>query len=404
MKEIARSPDWSRFGRLEFVVERRTALLAFAGLLWGSPVLAQSAAPVTPVRLDWARGAGADDCPDARVIAEQIRARLGNESLSADARRTIEAFVTRQRGRWVATVVARADGETTGRRSIESAGETCDGIASAAVLAIVLAIRPEGPNNASLSSSAASSNASNVGGESGSSAGQASSGEPPALPRGLTTSGASAASTGASVSTSAADSIALQTGPTQTELARQRARSSEANVSRTIVATALGGGAHYGLTPGWGAHISAVAGVRFAGSWEVRGSFRYAFATRATTPETVYFSSALGAVHGCFQPTTGRALVSLCAGLWIGAIVPDVRGVLSAMTQARWLLAPSAAAEVALRIAGPVRLWAALDAAVPVTRDTFVIETAEGSGADIKVFSIFYVVPSLSLGIRFDFE
>ncbi|MEZ4443041.1 MAG: hypothetical protein R3B72_28355 [Polyangiaceae bacterium] len=102
------------------------------------------AEPPGRVRLSWARGSGADGCPDQASIEAGVRARLGYDPFTLDGATSIEAVVTRDDGGHHLEVhVRRSDGSAAGRRQLADEAQACAGIAEAAVLAIALAIDPE---------------------------------------------------------------------------------------------------------------------------------------------------------------------------------------------------------------------------------------------------------------------
>jgi hypothetical protein len=117
-----------------------------------SPLLAAAllgaAGPATaadPVRFAWVRGDGADACASQQTIADRVAARLGQSPFSAGAARSIEATVSRaEHGFRVALYVRDREGRLLGAREIPSEDTDCGPIEAASVLAIALAIDPEG--------------------------------------------------------------------------------------------------------------------------------------------------------------------------------------------------------------------------------------------------------------------
>src|SRR5262245_2251576 len=63
-----------------------------------------------PVRLSVTRDEGAESCPDAREVARLVRARLGRNPFTDDARETAEVIVTRKDASFVARIRVRGDG------------------------------------------------------------------------------------------------------------------------------------------------------------------------------------------------------------------------------------------------------------------------------------------------------
>jgi hypothetical protein len=92
------------------------------------------------VRLDFARGEGAGDCPDRTALERAVADQLGRDPFGAPHRLAIEGIVVRQGDELVATFLLRAlDGEPLGRREIRARGD-CTSLTRAMELALVLAI------------------------------------------------------------------------------------------------------------------------------------------------------------------------------------------------------------------------------------------------------------------------
>lgn len=127
----------------------RTGLVSsFLSLAVASPC-ALCAAPALadpePVQLAWVRGPGADACSSGQQIALLVGGRFAQNPFAPDAARIIEAYVTRSESGWRAQInVRERSGELSGSRELTSVAPDCASIESAAVLAIALAIDPEG--------------------------------------------------------------------------------------------------------------------------------------------------------------------------------------------------------------------------------------------------------------------
>ena len=105
---------------------------------------ARAAGP-EPVRFSWVRGEGAEGCADQQRIAEQVSARLGKSPFSAEAPRSIEAVVSRAEHGYRAVIFVRGEGAgPVGTRELGSEAVGCASIEAASVLAIALAIDPDG--------------------------------------------------------------------------------------------------------------------------------------------------------------------------------------------------------------------------------------------------------------------
>jgi len=91
------------------------------------------------VRLD-----GAESCPARPQLAAEVGARLGRSPFSPDAEQAIEVAVSREDGRWLVRIHARAsDGTVLGSRVLESDGDDCSAVFSATVLALALTVDPD---------------------------------------------------------------------------------------------------------------------------------------------------------------------------------------------------------------------------------------------------------------------
>jgi hypothetical protein len=119
-----------------------TLISAGLGLL----VLAASSAAHAGdrVRLEWMRGAGADECPSGATMAAEITRRLGRDPFASDAAVAIEVAVRREGTAWTAHIQSRGEsGAITAARDLRSEAPTCAALASAVALAVALTIDPE---------------------------------------------------------------------------------------------------------------------------------------------------------------------------------------------------------------------------------------------------------------------
>jgi hypothetical protein len=128
---------------------RRSPWIAFAASISISIACALFAASASaepePVRLAWVRGPGAEACSSQLAVVQQISARLGRSPFTADAPRSIDAYVIRAEAGWRAEIYVRdPDGKLAGARVLTSDALDCGAIESATVLALALAIDPEG--------------------------------------------------------------------------------------------------------------------------------------------------------------------------------------------------------------------------------------------------------------------
>jgi hypothetical protein len=104
-------------------------------------------APREPIRLSVVRTDAANSCPDARVIAERVRERLGRdpfaESAPSNAEVTLDRSDTGPSRSFVARVRIRdSAGVLEGERDLES-DQSCDTLASAVALALALFVDPQ---------------------------------------------------------------------------------------------------------------------------------------------------------------------------------------------------------------------------------------------------------------------
>jgi hypothetical protein len=113
------------------------ACVLLAGVATADP------APNETIRLSWVRDDTAAACPDARVVADRVRARIGRDPFSDVATTAAEVSVERAGDAFVAHVRIRgADGAMRGERTIRSE-ESCDTAASAVALALALFVDPD---------------------------------------------------------------------------------------------------------------------------------------------------------------------------------------------------------------------------------------------------------------------
>jgi hypothetical protein len=132
---------WNRRAMLLRVSGLYALSLISFGLLGAAPARAEAlAAPA----LHWVRAAGAESCPAARPIAEQVEALVGAPLVrTAEAEHTIEAISERKASGFRVRVrlFARA-GQVLGERSLETR-EACAALAAPAAFVIAVMIDPE---------------------------------------------------------------------------------------------------------------------------------------------------------------------------------------------------------------------------------------------------------------------
>lgn len=102
------------------------------------------------VHLSWVRLPGAESCPSARALSERVVARLGRDPFAANATRFLEGTSQRQGDTFSAVLSVRdADGTLLGTRDLSSTAPTCQPLADAVALALVLTIDPNAGMEAS---------------------------------------------------------------------------------------------------------------------------------------------------------------------------------------------------------------------------------------------------------------
>lgn len=122
----------------------RTLAALVSAIAAGTLSSAGRADELQTARLALVRGAGAETCPAQDEIARLVRARAGERLLDPAAPRALEVLLGRDRDQWTAQIFVRdAAHRTLGARSLAIAGETCEPLTDAVVLAVALAIDPD---------------------------------------------------------------------------------------------------------------------------------------------------------------------------------------------------------------------------------------------------------------------
>jgi hypothetical protein len=119
----------------------REVAVGLAISLWSAPVLAFPTS-----RLAYARGAGAEACPEEPRVRQAVAARLGYDPFFASAEKTIVARIIRTRDELKATVELVDDrGLVRGVREIKAKAGQCEELVATMALAISIAIDPTNP-------------------------------------------------------------------------------------------------------------------------------------------------------------------------------------------------------------------------------------------------------------------
>jgi hypothetical protein len=119
------------------VPSKKLSIVALIAIVLGaSQVHAQAA-------LDYARGAGADECPSAAVLRALVAERLGYDPFREDAQLAVEVSIARDGDRLRAAIRLARDGEDAGVRELDEPIGACAPLIASVVLAISIAIDPE---------------------------------------------------------------------------------------------------------------------------------------------------------------------------------------------------------------------------------------------------------------------
>jgi hypothetical protein len=95
------------------------------------------------VHLSWVRLPGAESCPSAGELSERVVARLGRDPFAANPTRFLEGTSAQQGGVFSAVLSVRdAEGTLLGTRELASTAASCEPLADAVALALVLTIDP----------------------------------------------------------------------------------------------------------------------------------------------------------------------------------------------------------------------------------------------------------------------
>ena len=122
------------------MVRRGGALLVVLGAL----ACARSAAAFPSTRLVYARGPGAEQCPDQAVVRRAVASRLGYDPFFPSSDKTIIARVLREPGRLKGQVeLVDEHGAQVGLREFSADPEKCDDLIRAMALSISIAIDPK---------------------------------------------------------------------------------------------------------------------------------------------------------------------------------------------------------------------------------------------------------------------
>src|SRR5688572_672988 len=116
------------------------SLTFLIALCFGYSVWARAA----PQRLSYTREVGAESCPSEEQLKLRVAAGLGYDPFTADASAGLNVRVARRGDVWIAGIGRETAAGTSGvgRRELRAIGSTCEQLAAALELALVLAIDP----------------------------------------------------------------------------------------------------------------------------------------------------------------------------------------------------------------------------------------------------------------------
>lgn len=269
-----------------------------------------AAADLPGARLSVSRGAGAETCPDADALAEELSRRIAPENapptpldLSVDVAREGDAFVA----------AIHVEGRKHGERVLRAEGPACDALHDALVVMLLVLLDEERAATAPVPGAATIPST------------------PPAAPPGIEPSPPQ----------HEAPAQPAASAPQQAEKARQ---------PPTIWIAAGGGATVYGVPVTWSGVLLGDLAVRL-GAFEVSaGSFWVAPRTITAPPGHVTVNSAGGRARGCYALTpehTGGTRLLGCAQGMYAALTGEASDVFTGHASATrdwWLAGGSAEA------------------------------------------------------------
>ncbi len=100
-------------------------------------------APSPKVALTYARGPGAEQCPDESALQAAVAAQLGFNPFAHDGTLLVDARIESAKPGLKALVTTQSGGQPLGKRELSSEAGDCSELANAVALAIAIAIDPE---------------------------------------------------------------------------------------------------------------------------------------------------------------------------------------------------------------------------------------------------------------------
>ncbi len=337
---------------------RRSLRLPGAVTLACALSAASAEAAPEPVRFAWVRGGGAEACSSQVAVVAQITARLGRSPFAEGAERSIDAYVSHAEAGWRAEIYVRdREGKLAGARELTSEALDCGAIESATVLALALAIDPDGALRAPDPPPPAPA--------------------PPPPPL-----------------------AAPLPAPPAPPIVAPEPRGSVTTPAIALGGSgvALRGAVGLGLLPRAAAGVSVAAHVELTPGWALTAEALWLPEVAASDDRFAFGLSALSLGACATVARTSAADLAACGSIWGGALHAVVRGLVPSEPGDRAWAAASATPRLRLRLASRVHLELGGQLLVPLVRRPFTV-----TGWDAPVFQQTPVafLPFAGLGANF---
>jgi hypothetical protein len=342
-----------------------SVLLALAGwfepaTVWGAERAAQGGTPVTApsqrtFSLKWTRGNQAKDCPDEPAFAQSVEGHLGRAVFVAasGAELSVDASVELEDGVWLVEItLTKNDGTIIGQRQLRNRASTCTHAAQAAALAISLMIDPLA----------------------------------------LT----------AEMSTERAQGPAASPTPVAPSNPERAPPPPPRNGWRGGVE--LVGGASLGMLPGLSPGLVGRGRGIFpsgAAQIELEGAYFPARSVEARSGARAGFAAFWGGAALCYVAPLAPVGLSVCAGPQVGEVTADSYGLDFHSPSRSWLVNAAGRAELLLRLSQRWSTVVGADVFVPLIRDRFDVQDADGSTREL--FRASPVAGGGELGMAYEF-
>jgi hypothetical protein len=125
----------------------RAAALALIGMFTAGSAIARAAERgLSPIRLHYERGPGAEACPDEGQFREAVATRLGSDPFSNHGKRLLQITIGPQAEGLQARIgLVGENGVMSGQRDLQSKSPECHDLAAVLVLTTTMALDPVGP-------------------------------------------------------------------------------------------------------------------------------------------------------------------------------------------------------------------------------------------------------------------